>query len=125
MNISMKREALLERLADRLAVAKAEDERIKAKHAKDEETALREFRRVLQRASKWSYAELKKNSFEAVLPGGKIPHCPTPCVNQIIRAIQYVKLDTRSAPFVIVPRTDIHAAVNWEPESRRLKASIC
>ena len=122
MKITMTREALLERLADRLKAAKAEDARLLAEHKKEEAKSLITFRKNLRDAMKWNYETAKKKYSGVSLDRLS---CPMIQANFITRVIASVKLETRKSSFVISENSDIRRAILWVPESEKPKETAC
>jgi hypothetical protein len=126
MNITMTRQALTDRLRDRLEAAKVEDARRLKEHAVQEKSALLAFRQSLREAMKWDYATLKKqHNFTAGLRHSLIPRCPRSEADEIDRVLRMVELDTRKVGFRISAGSDVDRAINWLPESERPKAEMC
>ncbi len=125
MHINMTREALIERLEDRIKAAVADDQRELKKHAVDEQKALMAFRKRLQSAMKWDYAAVKKSGFSVGLGYDHRPSCPKAESDKIKRVLASVKLDTRKGSFSLSPSSDLHDAVNWMPRGERAKSDMC
>lgn len=124
MNISMDRQDLLDRLNERLALAKREDDRLAGAHKRDEENALKEFRLALRRAMKWPYETAKsKSRYSSGLEMSR-PTCPTLNAPTIQRVINGLKLDRRDH-YVFDEKSDIGQAALWLPESERPKVTTC
>jgi hypothetical protein len=123
MNITMTREALLDRLNDRLALAKKEDDKVIAEHKVAEQKCLGRFRELLKGAAKWDYPTLKRKYFQVRCED--TPSCPQSEAERIKRVISSVTLDTRKAAFRISPGSDLSSAVNWLPRNERPKESMC
>lgn len=126
MTISMTREALLEKLNERLAAAKAEDEKNRKLHVAEEKKALQEFRIRLREAIKWDYAAWKgyvDAHYQGLRP--KFPSCPMLHANGIQRAIKAAGWDTRKSAFRISETSDYWRALNWLPPSEVPKTTVC
>lgn len=121
MTITMKREALLQKLAEKLELAKAHDEKVAAKHRDDEQAALKKFKDRLRDILKYDYGKMKSINhiyFDR-------PSCPDLASARIQRVIDLVKLDTRKIAFRISERSDIERAILWVPESSKPKKTVC
>ena len=123
MNISMTKEALLKRLKEQLAEAKAEDKRQAEKHQKDEAAALEKWRAKLRAALKSTYHEAKK--VDGYMLRLDPPPCPKLSAPRFERLIASLKLDCRESSFSLHENGDLHEAVTWLPESKRPKETVC
>lgn len=90
------KESLLQALAARRPWAEKLDAKIKQQHAKAEQKCLKEFQKRIKAASKWDYADLKKNDFEVQMNYRERPDCPISFVSELDKAISQVANDGRS-----------------------------
>lgn len=125
MTITMTKEALIAKLADRLAAAKKEDARAVELHRKDEQRALAKFKDRCRAALRWDWKTCKKNGCEVELGYRERPSCPTSEAALIAPVLHMVKMDTRKSPFSVSDKSDIGMAINWLPKSERINTSVC
>jgi hypothetical protein len=96
MTISMTRDDLLEKLAEVLKEAQAEDAKVTAKHEAQEINALKLFRAKVRKALDWDYATVKGKNFGVSLEHDFRPdRCPQRQAAPIERMIRDIKLDQR------------------------------
>ncbi len=125
MLLSMTKDAILKRLAEKLALAKADDAKVTLQHQKAEDVALVKFRERLKAAMKWDYATAKKRE-EVSFGYRERPSCPTLNAHGIARQIEILKLDMRKVESITIhEKTDLYNAVFWLPDSQQPKKTPC
>jgi hypothetical protein len=126
MQITMTRDALLEKLTERFNAAKADDACAAKEHKAAEAKALQAFRARLREALKWDYERAKKEYFSAGLSRDDRPECPVLQQNDIKRQIEMVKLDQRKGgTYTISTGSDLYLSLMWKPKAEREPRTVC
>lgn len=125
MQITMTRDALINRLKDRLSEAQKEDERTKKAHEKEEQAALVAWRKRLREALSWPYSRAKNcGHYRGESLDFKAPSCPNRESESIGAVLRMIEIST-SKTFHVSDKTDVGMAVNWQPKSQQLGKTLC
>ena len=128
--IQMTKEEVLARLREQLAIAKAHDKVVAAKHKEDEKAWFKNFKEALKMASTWDYSKARSHiryRGEVSLPIGQAPECPMSQTVAIQRAIDRVSMSNLKVYKMSGDRNlahgDLYALLVWEPDPPR--ADVC
>lgn len=124
MQITMKREDLIEKLKQQISLAEVEDNRIAKVHKADEHKALSKFRAKCREAMKWTYEEAKIGNYTTRTISLDPPSCPVRYATRIKVILRLIEM-SYSPRFSVREGSDIHAAVSWVPESKKPPRTVC